>query len=45
MNEISLLLKGLSFSLLSKKRKFEDNILPLELLHRDILHNESYMAT
>ena len=37
--DISLLLKGLNFSLPPKKLKFE-NYLPFELLYRDILHNE-----
>ena len=41
--EISLLLKGLNFSLLPKKLKFENHLLPLELLYRDVLHNESDM--
>ena len=39
--EISLLLKGLNFSLPPKKLKFENYRLPFELLYRDVLHNES----
>ena len=39
--EISLLLKGLNFSLPPKKLKFENHLLPFELSCRDVLHNES----
>ena len=39
--EISLLLKGLNFSLRPKKLKFENHLLPFELLYRDVSHNES----
>ena len=39
--EISLLLKCLKFSLLPKKLKFENHLLPFELLYRDVLHYES----
>ena len=39
--EIFLLLKGLNFSLPSKKLKFENDLLPFELLYRDVLHAES----
>ena len=39
--EISLLLKGLNFSLPPKKLRFENHLLPFELLYRDVLHDES----
>ena len=39
--EISLLLKSLNVSLPPKKFEFEDHLLPFELLHRDLLPNES----
>ena len=35
--ETSLLLKGLNFSLPPKKLKFENHLLPFELLYRDVL--------
>ena len=38
-NEISLLLKGLNFSLPPKKLKFENHLLPFELLYRDVLRD------
>ena len=39
--EVSLLLKGSNFSLLPEELEFENHLLPLELLHRDVLYNES----
>ena len=39
--EISLLLKGSNCSLPPKELKFGGHLLPFELLHRDVLHNES----
>ena len=38
--ETSLLLKGLNFSLPPKKLKFENYLLPFELLYRDVLQND-----
>ena len=38
--EISLLLKGLNFSLPPQKLKFQDHLLPFELLIRDVLNDE-----
>ena len=38
--EISLLLKGLNFSLLPQKLKFENHLLPFELLYRDVINDE-----
>ena len=38
--EISLLLKGLNFSLPPQKLKFENHLLPFELLHRDVINDE-----
>ena len=38
---ISLLLKGLNFSLPPKKLKFENHLLLFELLYRDVLHDEN----
>ena len=37
--EISLLLKGLNFSLPPKKLKLENHLFPFELLYRDVLHD------
>ena len=37
--KISLLLKGLNFSFPPKKIKFENHLLPFELLYRDVLHD------
>ena len=38
--EISLLLKGLSFSLPLQKLKLENHLLPFELLYRDVMNDE-----
>ena len=38
--EISLLLKGLNFSLPPPKLKLENHLLPLELLYRDVINDE-----
>ena len=38
--EISLLLKGLNFSLPPQKLKFENHLLPFELLYRDVINDE-----
>ena len=38
--EISLLLKGLNFSLPPQKLKFENHLLPLELLYRDVINDK-----
>ena len=38
--EISLLLKGLNFSLPPQKLKFENHLLPFELLYRDVINGE-----
>ena len=37
---ISLLLKGLNFSLTPQKLKFENHLLPFELLYRDVINDE-----
>ena len=39
--EISLLLKCLNLSLPQKKLKFQNHLLPFELLYREVLHDES----
>ena len=38
--ETSLLLKGLNFSLPPKKLKFENHLLPFQLLYKDVLQND-----
>ena len=38
--EISLLLKGLNFSLPPQKLTFENHLLPFELLYRDVINDE-----
>ena len=38
--EISLLPKGLNFSLPPQKLKFENHLLPFELLYRDVTNDE-----
>ena len=38
--EISLLLKGLNFSLPPQKLKFDNDLLPFELLYRDVTNDE-----
>ena len=39
-NEKSLLSKGLNFSLPPKKLKFDNYLLPFEVLYRDIKHSD-----
>ena len=38
---MSFLIKDLNFSLSPEKLKFENNLLPFEMLYRDVLHDES----
>ena len=38
--EISLLLKGLNFSLPPQKLKFENHLLPFEFLYRDVINDK-----